>query len=115
MSDSPSIFFGVTEFAIDLILLLRKHEQHDHEHNQRALRGHVEAEREAEDRNDDLVERNHEHVDHVAEEEPDTEMDEHQSGRLLPVSLFVGLTVGLSHGSVPSLQKPEPLCGTDEK
>ena len=63
-------------------------------------RGHVEAEREAENWNDDFVERNHEHVDHVAEEEPDAEMNEHQSGRLLPMKFFVGLAVGLSHGSV---------------
>ena len=47
---SPSVFFGVAEFAVDLVLLLREHEQHDDEHDQRALRGHVEAERKAEDR-----------------------------------------------------------------
>ena len=76
------VVFGDAELAIDLVLLLGEHEQHDHEHDQRALRGHVEAEREVEHRNDDLVERLDEHVDDVAEEEPDPEMDQHQVGRL---------------------------------
>src|SRR5688572_15408293 len=62
----PSVVFGVAVLAIDLVLLSRKHEQHDHERDQRALRGHVEAEREAEDRNHDLVERHDEHVNDVA-------------------------------------------------
>ena len=48
---SPSVVFGHAELAIDLVLLLSKHEQHDHEYDQRALRSHVEAEREAQDRN----------------------------------------------------------------
>ena len=47
---SPSVVFGDAEFAVDLVLLFREHEQHDHEHDERALRGHVEAERKAEDR-----------------------------------------------------------------
>ena len=90
MSISPSIFvfFGVPEFAIDSVLLLCEQEQHDDEYDQRALRSHIEAEGEADDRNDDLVERPHEHVDDVAEEEPDPEMREHQVGGLLPVRLF---------------------------
>ena len=54
-----------------------------------ALRGHVEAEREAEDRDDDLVQRHHEHVDDVAKEKPDAEMREHQLGGLVPVCFFV--------------------------
>src|SRR5438552_2274152 len=85
--------------AVDSVLLSRKDEQHDHKYDQRALRGHVEAEREAEDRNGDLVERHHEHVDDVAEEEPDPEMREHQPGRLSPVCFFIGFIVGRSHGS----------------
>ncbi len=51
------------------------------------------AAQKAEDRNGDLVERHHEHVDDVAEEEPDPEMREHQSGRLVPVCCFVSLGV----------------------
>ena len=62
----PSVFFGVAVLAVDPVLLLREHEQHDDEHDQRALGGHVEAEWEAENRNDDLVERNGEEVDDVA-------------------------------------------------
>src|SRR5215213_876724 len=106
---SPSVFFGVAVLAVDPVLLLREHEQHDDEHDQRALRGHVEAEREAENRNDDLVERRDEEVDDVAKEEPHPKMNEHQSGCSLPVSLFVGLIVGLSHGSItlPALNGPE--------
>src|ERR1044072_2826643 len=85
MMRSPSVFFGVAVLAVDPVLLLREHEQHDDEHDQRTLRGHVEAERKTEDRNDDLVERHHEHVDDVAEEKPDPEMREHQLGRLVPM------------------------------
>src|SRR5215207_3631777 len=88
---SLSIVFGDAELAIDPILLLREHEQLDHEHDQRPLRGHVEAEREAEHRDDDLVERNHEHVDHVAEDEPDPEMHQHQVGGLPPMGFVVAL------------------------
>ena len=44
---SPSVVFGDAVLAVDLVLLPCEHEQHDHEHDQRALRGHVEAEREA--------------------------------------------------------------------
>src|SRR5215207_3947724 len=89
MSISPSVFvFGKAEFTIDLVLLLCEHEQHDDECDQRALRGHIEAEWKAENRNDDLVQRDHEHVDHVTEEEPDSEMREHQGRGLLPVRFF---------------------------
>src|SRR5829696_8356201 len=69
----PSIVFGDAEFAVNPVLLPREQEQHDDEHDQRALRGHVEAEREAEHRDDDVVERHHEHVDDVTEEEPHAE------------------------------------------
>src|SRR3954462_8277657 len=99
----PSVFFGVAAIAIDLVLLPREHEQHDDEHDQRALGGHVEAEREAEDRNDDLVERNDEEMDDVAKEQPHPEMHEHQPGRLGPMFFFVGFAVGLSHEAAPSL------------
>src|SRR5215211_6710170 len=93
----PSIVFGDAELAIDPVLLLREEEQLDHEHDQRTLRGHVEAERETEHRDDDLVERDHEHMDDVAEDEPDREMREHQVGRPLPM----GRIVVASHSHPP--------------
>src|SRR5436190_18732755 len=108
---SPSVFFGVSELAIDLVLLLSKDEQHDDEHDQRALRGHVEAEREAENRNDDLVERHHEEVDDVAEEQPHTEMRQHPPGGLAPVLLFDGLAAGLSRGTIPLAALTGSRCG----
>src|SRR3712207_8974091 len=39
----------------------------------------------SEHRDDDLVERHHEHVDDVAEEEPHSEMRQHQPGGLPPM------------------------------
>jgi len=99
MIRSPSVFFCVAVLAIDIVLLSREHEQHDHEHDQRALRGHVEAEREIKDWDGDLVERPHEHVDDEAEEEPDPEMREHQVGGFSPVGDFSCFVIGgLRHG-----------------
>ena len=85
---SPSIVFGDAEFAVDPVLLFRKHEKLDHKRDQRTLRGHVEAERETE--NHDLVQDWREQVNDVAKEEPDREMRPHQVGRLLPMSLVIG-------------------------
>jgi hypothetical protein len=42
-------------------------------------------------------------------------MDEHQSGCFIPVRLFVGFTVGLSHGSVPSLHWDRAAVQSDVK
>jgi hypothetical protein len=99
--------FGVAVLAVDLVLLAGEKEQHDDEHDQGTLSGHVEAERKAENRNDDLVERNDEHVDDVPEEEPDAEMGEHQSGGLIPVRFFVGFAVGLGgHGTSSPSKEP---------
>src|SRR5918992_608882 len=101
----PSIFFGKAEFAVNLVLLLCEHKQHDHEHDERALCGHVEAERETKNRNDDIVERLHEHVDDEAEEEPDGEMREHQARGLRPVCFFFCSQIcGVRHGSQISLK-----------
>ena len=83
------VVFGDAELAVDLVLLFCKHEQHDHEHDQRTLCGHVEAERKAEHRNNDLVKRNDKHVDDVAEEKPHTEMHPHQAASLLPMRFVV--------------------------
>src|SRR5690606_5305298 len=69
VNPSLSIVFGDAELAVDLVLLSREHEQLDHEHDQRALCGHVEAEREVEHWDGDVVERDNEHLDDVAEEE----------------------------------------------
>src|SRR6185436_6046201 len=103
----PLLVFGVAVLFVDSILLSCEHEQHDDEDNQRTLRGHVEAEREVENRNDDVVERLHEHVDDVAEEEPDPEMDEHQAGGLIPMGFLIGWSVGgLGHGSLPPYIEP---------
>src|SRR5687767_7930604 len=96
---SPSVVFGHAEFAIDGVLLLCEHEQHDDEHDQRTLRGHVEAERKAQDWNFDRVELIDEHVNDVTEEEPDPEMRKHQASCLPPVGVRVYLGVALSHGS----------------
>src|SRR5882724_13434402 len=101
MFNPPSVFFGVAVVAVDLFLLSCEHEQHDDEHDQRALCGHIEAEREAENRNDDFIERNDEEMDDVAKEQPHAEMHEHQPGRLAPMFYFVGFAVGLSHEAVP--------------
>ena len=46
-----SVFFRDTFFAIDTVLLPGEQEQHDDEDHQRSLRGHVEADRESQDRN----------------------------------------------------------------
>src|SRR5215208_4673460 len=86
---SPSLVFCETELAIDAVLLSSKQKQLDHKHDQRALRGHVEAEREAEDRDDDFVERNDKHVHDVAEQEPYAEMRQHQVGGFPPMRFFV--------------------------
>src|SRR4026209_2968745 len=106
---SPSIVFSNAELAVDIVLLLCEHEHHDHEHDQRALRGHVEAERKTEHRNGDLIQRVDEHVDDVAEEKPDPEMHEHQVGGLLPVGFIV---FGCSHGLVALPAIPGPFHGT---
>ncbi len=99
---SPSIVFSDAEFAVDIVLLLRKREELDHERDQRALRGHVEAERETCD--DDFVQLRRKHVNDEAEEEPDPEMDPHQVGRLAPMSQVIGRrTLGrrlLCHGQL---------------
>lgn len=73
---SPLVF-GVAMLAVDSVLLFCKYEQQNDEHDQRTLRGHVKAEREAEDRNFDSVELIDEHMDDVAKEEPDPEACEH--------------------------------------
>src|SRR5262245_24755426 len=93
----PSIVFRHAMLAIDSVLLPREHEQHHHEHDERALRGHVEAERELEDRYGELVQGVHKHMDDKAEEDPDPEMRQHQSGRSPPVGFIV---VALLHGRV---------------
>src|SRR5262245_62631137 len=95
---APSVFFGVAVFAVDPSLLPREHEQHDDEHDQRALRGHVEAEWETEDRNRDLIQDIDEHMDDVAEEEPDPEMREHQFRRSIPVSSLAFRSISWSIG-----------------
>src|SRR5262249_48866351 len=73
---------------VDLVLLVGEDEQHDDEHDQRTLCGHVEAERELQDRYGVLVEGVHEHMDDVAEEYPHREMRQHQSGGPSPMSLI---------------------------
>src|SRR5262245_51234978 len=85
-----SVVFGHTAFAVDLVLLPGKHEQHDHEGDERALCSHVEAERKVQDGNDDLVQRHYEQMDNVAKKEPEPDVDPHQPGRLLPMKFVVG-------------------------
>jgi hypothetical protein len=104
----PSIVFGDAELAIDLVLLFREYEQLDYEHDQCALGGHVEAEGKFEDGYGDLVERDDEHLDDIAEEEPDPEMQEHQVGRPSPVFFVVG-SIGWRHGVVTL-----PLVGSPQ-
>src|ERR1700694_3011142 len=98
MIPSPSVVFCDAVLTVDSVLLPSEHEQHNHEHDQRALCGHVEAERELEDRHGELVQEVHEHMDDVAEEEPDEEMRQHEVGRPLPVDLVVGMWL---HASSP--------------
>ena len=55
-----------------------------------------------------------EHVDDVAEEEPDPEMHEHQVGGLLPMGFVIGLTyVGSAMGAVPPCRFSDPQTGPD--
>src|SRR5262245_14401931 len=92
--------------AVDLVLLPRKDEQDRNKHDQRSLRGHVEAERKTEDGDGNLVQWNDEHVDDIAKEEPDPEMREHQLRGLVPVGFLVGRSIGLlRHGSLYPLAK----------
>src|SRR6266498_3114741 len=58
--------------------------QHDIR-DQRALRGHVETEREA--ANHDLVELHRESRNHEAEDHPQSHDDPHQAGRFFPVRI----------------------------
>src|SRR5215210_8214862 len=89
MFSLPSIVFCHAELAVDSVLLFGEQEQLDHENDQRALGGHVEAEREAEHRKNDVVERPDEHMDDEAEEEPDAEVDQHQIGGFSPMGFVV--------------------------
>src|SRR5215510_1533933 len=94
--------------AVDAVLLPREYEQHNHEHDQRALRGHVKTERKFEDRYRELIEDVHEHVDDVAEEEPDEEVHQHKPSGSMPVSLVAGVVHPLR---LPCSRHVDPRTG----
>src|SRR5690606_22161893 len=81
-----SLIFSHTFFAIDLVLRPGVEEEHHDEGDQRTLRGHVEAEREAKDLN--LIQRIHKKVDHKTEEGPQREHGPHKATGSSPVPVF---------------------------
>src|SRR5688572_3372142 len=95
MWSSPASVFLDAEFFVDLVLRNRVPGAQDDEGDQRALRGHVEAEREAEEL--DGIELMREERNDEAEDDPQREDGPHQTGRFRPVSVHLCSVEFLSH------------------